>query len=222
MEGLAKERTIIDAAVDAGVKRFFPAQYGVDNSSAAVRAAAPILEPMYQTIEYLRKTEDRMSWTSLIVGAFFDMGLEIGSLVANPKDRTATVWDDGDVPFAATNRSTVGKALVASLSGENYKKTKNQYVKIASHIQTMNDIVASLRRVTGEAWPVVAQLPLAPFVEEAKAKLAEGDFNGGSGVLMGVLFGKEKLGVYDPLWNDVLGLPKEELDDSVKAVMKGN
>lgn len=222
MEGLAQEHVIIDAAAAAGIKRFFPAQYGSDSSSAAVRAAAPILEPARQAIERLRKTENKMSWTSLIVGAFFDMCLETGFVGINLRDRNASVWDDGDVPFATTNRSTVAKAMVAALSGENYDKTKNQYVKVRSHVQTLNDIVASLRRVTGEPWPVVAHPPLAPFVENARAKLVEGDFSQGVGVLFEVLFGKGRLGVYEPLWNETLGLPKEELDGSVRAVVKGN
>lgn len=71
--GFADQAKIIDAAVSAGVKRFFPSEFGSDTSNADVRAIVPIFNGKRQVVDYLKTKESgTFSWTALITGPFFD------------------------------------------------------------------------------------------------------------------------------------------------------
>lgn len=72
-EGKKTEETMIDAAVEAGVKRFFPSEYGVDNTKVAARKLSPVFDMKGDTIEYLqRKEEEGLSWTAVPTGMWLD------------------------------------------------------------------------------------------------------------------------------------------------------
>lgn len=218
----AAQKPFIDAAIAVGVKRFIPSDFGSDISSEKVVQAAPFLESKREVVEYLRTKEDKITWTSIVNGAFFDWGLKLGFWGADLTKKQAVFWDDGAAKFVGTNLTTIAKTLVAILSDANYEKTKNEYVRIGSHVQSQQDILESLRRGTGEEWPVVARNSLDDFIKASREKLAQGDESAAPNLLMGILFGKEQLGVYGRLWNNTLGLPEENLDGTVKAVLEGN
>lgn len=218
----AAQKHFIDAAIAVGAKRFIPSDFGSDISSEKVVQAPPFLKGKREVIEYLRTKEDKITWTSIVNGIFFDWGLKLSFWGPDLTKKQAVFWVDGAAKFVGTNLTTVGKALVAILSDENYEKTMNEYVSIGSHVQSQQDILESLRRVTGEEWPVVARNGLDDFIKASREKLAQGDGSAPPNLLMGILFGKGQLGVYGPLWNDTLGLPEENLDGTVKAVLEGN
>ena len=64
---------IIDAALKMGVKRFFPSEFGSRTYDDAVRAAVPTFDSKKKIIDYLKTKEDKISWTAVINGAFFDL-----------------------------------------------------------------------------------------------------------------------------------------------------
>jgi NAD(P)-dependent dehydrogenase (short-subunit alcohol dehydrogenase family) len=71
--GFADQTKIIDAAVNAGVKRFIPSEFGSNTDNPEVRAIVPIFNGKKQVVDYLRTKESgTFSWTALITGPFFD------------------------------------------------------------------------------------------------------------------------------------------------------
>lgn len=73
---VGEQTQIIDAAVDAGVKRFLTSDFGNDISNPAMCDAVPILGGKVAIIDYLRtKEKDGLSWTSIITGAFVDLSV---------------------------------------------------------------------------------------------------------------------------------------------------
>lgn len=70
--GLAFQQKLIDAAVDAGVKRFIPSEFGNNTADDRVRALAPLLDGKKANVDYLKERQDRLTWTALITGPFFD------------------------------------------------------------------------------------------------------------------------------------------------------
>ncbi|QDS69701.1 hypothetical protein FKW77_009772 [Venturia effusa] len=223
-EGFADQAKIIDAAVAAGVKRFIPSEFGSDTANEGVRAIVPIFNSKRKVVDYLHSKESAtFSWTALITGPFFDWGLEVGFLGFNIPNKTATIWDSGDVPFSATNLSTIGKSLVALLS-KDVDASANKYVYISSHTVTQNQILAGLEKITGEKFTVTKQ-DSAKVIEEGHKKLAGGDYS----VITSLILA----GIYHPkaycdftqveggLWNEKLGIEKEDLDASLKTVVSG-
>lgn len=71
-DGYAEQKKLIDAALEAGVKRFIPSEYGNNSADPRVRALAPILEGKKTKVDFLKQHESQMSWTVIITGAFFD------------------------------------------------------------------------------------------------------------------------------------------------------
>lgn len=67
------EEKLIDAAVDAGVKRFLPSEYGVDNTNPAARKLCPVFDSKGAIIEYLKAKEDTgLTWTAVPTGLWLD------------------------------------------------------------------------------------------------------------------------------------------------------
>lgn len=71
--GFADQRGIIDAAVTAGVRRFFPSEFGINGQSEVARQLTPFFAVKGEALDYLvEKERDGLSWTSLIVGPLLD------------------------------------------------------------------------------------------------------------------------------------------------------
>lgn len=72
MPDFDEQKNIIDAAVEAGVKRFIPAEFGIDTSKEKAVEIMTFLRVKPQIINYLRSIEDKITWTGIITGPFFD------------------------------------------------------------------------------------------------------------------------------------------------------
>lgn len=89
---LGEQTKVAEAAIEAGVKRFIPSEYGSDSSvggcttfplmrtftdghslkSEDVITAVPFFQPKKAQLDWLATQEDRISWTAIITGPFFD------------------------------------------------------------------------------------------------------------------------------------------------------
>ena len=73
MGGFAHQKTMIDAAVKAGVKRFIPSEFSVNTMSPAVCVLVPVFAGKKDIIDYLVLTErEGLSWTGIAVGLLLD------------------------------------------------------------------------------------------------------------------------------------------------------
>ena len=72
--GLAEQQRIVDAAVEAGVKRFVPSDFtGADTQPESCLQFAPVLALKRNVAQYLQSKEGSgMSWTSFCNGLWFD------------------------------------------------------------------------------------------------------------------------------------------------------
>ena len=71
--GLAEEIKLIDAAVKAGVKRFIPSEYAINNRNAKAAALIPFYSLKVQINEHLKAQESKgLTWTGIATGPAFD------------------------------------------------------------------------------------------------------------------------------------------------------
>ena len=64
---------LIDAAVAAGIKRFIPSEWGMDNADANNQELNPIFKGKAETEIYLRSKEnDTFSWTAVATSIWLD------------------------------------------------------------------------------------------------------------------------------------------------------
>jgi len=215
---LGDQNKLIDAAIAAGVKRFLPSEYGSNVYDERAREIVPVFEPKFETIKYLKTKEKEISWTGIATGPFFDWGLRVAFLGFDGKSRTATLFDDGEAVFSSTNLNQIGIATVNAL--KNSDLTKNQYVYISGFQTTQKEMLAAAEKVTGTKW-TVNKVNVKEHIEQGRAKLQSGDHSGIMYLIQGATFGKEQqLGDFSSLglWNEKLGVPKEGLEETVKAV----
>jgi hypothetical protein len=108
---VAKQKLLIDAAVNAGVKRIIPSEFGCDLHNPKTRTL-PVFAAKVEIENYLDELAKKglTSYTLVFNGPFLDWGLRQG-LFFNFKERTAELYDGGDVLISATRLATAGKAV---------------------------------------------------------------------------------------------------------------
>jgi uncharacterized protein YbjT (DUF2867 family) len=218
---IGDQNSIIDAAIAAGVQRFVPSEFGSNTADARARAIVPFFEAKYGTVQYLKSKEDQISWTGVVTGPFFDWGLKVGFLGLIHASKTATLYDDGKATFTTTNLHTIALALVKTL--EKPEDSKNRYIYVSGLQVTQKQILEVAEKVTGEKWSV-SHKTVDELIEDGNVKIKTGDYSGVLQLIQGSTFGaKDELGNYESqgFWNDKLGLPKDDLEKSVRAVFDG-
>jgi hypothetical protein len=217
--GFAEQQKLIDAAITAGVKRFLPSEYGSNTQNERVLAKVPIFQPKVDTVKYLKSKEDKISWSSVITGPFFDWCLKVGFFGIDISGKTATLVDDGTTTFSTTNLATIGRAVVKVL--EKSELTKNQYVFVSSFETSQKQILEGAEKITGEKWTVANNITGKGLLEEGLAKIQKNDFSGAYDMIKGQSFGKGSLDNLqaEGLWNEKLGLEKDDFEESLKAAL---
>ena len=105
--------------------------------------------------------------------------------------------------------------------------TANRVVYTSSFETSQNEILACLEDVTREKWEVT-KVEADPIVKEAKATLASGvDSLMAHGMLsLAVMYGGEEYGSdfakNGKLWNEKLGLRRENLKDVVTSLVENS
>lgn len=229
-----QQASIIDAAVSAGVKRFIPSEYGVDTSLPQIADFLPPALPKQNTVEYLRSKESSgLSWTAIIVGAFFDWSFQYPGLMGwDLAGRKAIVFDGGDVEYEATNVAQIARAVVATLSPVQFEATMNTYIYVNSFTVTQNRILGVLQELTGAKFDVEHKTTeeLGKVALE-KLRAQTGFETSGGGeypigtveIITAAIYGHGGFNDFSKtkgLWNERLGLPEEELKTTLMRVIK--
>ncbi|KAE8146880.1 hypothetical protein BDV25DRAFT_43994 [Aspergillus avenaceus] len=218
-----EQKSIVDAAIHAGVQRFIPSEFSASSQDEAVLKLLPLFGQKKELIEYLKiKQSDGLSWTGIATGPLLDWSLGNSFLEFDIARRTATIWDDGNRSFTATNEKQLGRAVASVL--QHPIETSNKFLYVASVETTQNDLLSALEREMG-AW-TVNKTTTEEQVSEGIRKLGAGDFSGAFALVRATTFGStpglrpnfvKDLG----LANDVLGLELETVEGTVKRVVLG-
>ncbi|KAF6818337.1 NmrA-like family protein [Colletotrichum sojae] len=219
---LAFQISLVDAAIAAGVKVFIPSEYGIDTSDPSAAEIIPFLADKIETLNHLKKNQDKISWTAIVSGGMFDWGLAIPGFGGwDVAARTVTIYDGGDIPFEASNLDQVGRAISKSL--KNPELTKNQHVYINSFTITQNKVLRALEKATGDKF-TVSRGSVEELWQAGAAQVRDGQLLGALGMIAGAVYGKGGLAQYSAkngLWNEKLGLPEEDVDEFLERYIAG-
>ncbi|KAI9827897.1 MAG: hypothetical protein M1826_006203 [Phylliscum demangeonii] len=217
------EKAIIDAAVKAGVKRFLPSEFGSDTANKNGQEICPLFKGKVEIVEYLQakaKEHPDFSWTAIMCGAFYDWCLRTGFAGLDLKKHTATIWDGGDKRWSASTMSTIGLSVVGVLT--HLPETKNRYVRIQSFSGSQNEVLAVLEKASGKTWSRT-DVDALKEAADGREKIAKGDWSGLLHTILAVLMNRQvdcggELSKDGKLDNELLGLPKEDLQPITEAV----
>jgi len=206
---------LIDAAIDAGVKRVLPSEYGGDLSNSPGKDQQ-IFGGKQAVNAYLREKADqgKITYTNIATGPFFDWGIQVGFAGFDVKEKKVTFIDDGQRKFNGTTIGSIGDAVVGVLS--NPAATENKYLRVHDFFVTQREINDIL------GWEVVGNIDGDVLEADSLAGLAKGDYSLANiyGAIKAFVWGKNS----NARWGEeddsqALGLKKKDLREEVlKAV----
>ncbi|KAF5005009.1 hypothetical protein FDECE_8534 [Fusarium decemcellulare] len=229
--GMPLQKTIIDAAIAAGVQRIFPSEFGCRTYLDKVVALMPYFQQKRELIDYLKTKQDSISWTAVIPNPFFDEALKNTFHGYEPPNKYFLL-DGGDAPYGTTNLRTIGLALFKIISDPAHlQDSANRYVNIYSHITTQKEILAAVEKASGIIFER-HYLNSADLYEDSmrrwrsRGSLEKKDLFAERDIIQCITYGKgEFLGLGDPRdendWTRRLGLPAESLEEDVVGVLQG-
>lgn len=147
------------------------------------------------------------------------------------KKKTANLLSGGTAKFNTTNLATVALAIarlmslpVISHSGVSLSDHGNRFVYVRSFHTTQREILSAVQRVTNTTdadWEI-SYTEVQAFIDEGAVRMAEGDYMGMANVLYGYTMKEGAGGDYESVRgvsNELLGLPEEDLDESVENAL---
>ncbi|KAL2834775.1 hypothetical protein BJY01DRAFT_252854 [Aspergillus pseudoustus] len=219
---VAEQLKFIDAAITAGVKRYLPSEYGLDNNTPTARELSVVFRDKGLVQDYLRQKVNEgssLTWTTIACGMWIGWSLRNNFLGLHYPTRTITFTDDGRGSFSTTTLANTALALNRILLSPS--TTANQIVFLSDFATTQEELVQTIERLTGEKW-TRKSINTAEQIPALQKAFNSGDQFAGYG-LINIGFTK---GTYSghfepvyPLRNRELGLPENELEQVVRGAL---
>jgi hypothetical protein len=230
------QEKLIRAAAEAKVQYILPNEWGFDTANIKLANEALFSGTEKQETNALIQKVG-CSWIAVPTGFWYEWSLAIPAAYGfDIAKRAVTFFDDGETKITTSTWPQVGRAVAGLLSlkvspdGPDDKSStlesfKNKYVYVGSFTVSQKDMLESLLRVTktsSDDWTITKE----PHAERYAAGLAEmkaGNRMGFAKAMYTRVFYPDDGGNTEKtrgLANDVLGLPKEDLDEATKAAVK--
>ncbi|CAI6095274.1 hypothetical protein V2G26_010865 [Clonostachys chloroleuca] len=226
-ESTVDHETVIDAAVKAGVKRFFPSEYGVRTYYPAFAENMLLATKKRSIVKHLETTQDTMSWTAILCNPWVDHCVIDGLLGFDMKEQKVRIYNGGNVPMSTGPRNLAAQALYSLITNpERMEEAKNTYIHVASYTVTQNEILAVVEKLTGQKWQienVTSKEVMPKALEDVKKGLNWGLGHQVQAILFDYGPDGEAIGDFRPLgiWNEKLDLPKTTLEDDLRGPLSG-
>ena len=222
---------LVKAAAQAGVPYIMPNVYGSDPQNKAL-AEENLIGATY--LKYITEVESLgASYISLTCGFWYEWSLALGEpwFGFDIKDRKVTFFDDGNTRISVSTWQQCGRALAALLSlpesgaSPSISQWKNKTLYIASFRVSQRDMLDSLHRVLGTTdkdWNITHE-PTAQRYKDGINEMQKGAMTGYAKAMYSRCFFPNGDGDHESsrgLANDLLGLPKEDLDEATKRTVE--
>jgi hypothetical protein len=214
------QKRLADAAVQAGVQRFIPADFGsVDSSSKHAQDCVPLFANKTELRSYLTQLSEEnegFSWSSIVCGHFFDW--DVAFLHLWPKERRADAVKEGDLKTSYSTLARVGEATSRIL--QKPEETRDRVLFIQSFCVTQPELIRAFEKASG-AESEVRWLEAKAYEREQKKKRDEGDGDAIENLVW-------LLGAVEGNWEEredfamgLLGLEDERLEEAARRAVEG-
>ncbi|PWN18377.1 putative oxidoreductase CipA-like protein [Microstroma glucosiphilum] len=130
---------LIDAAIEAGVKRFISSDFGSDVPGNTQTASLPVFAGKAKTQAYLESKRDQIEYTQVVNGALLDWGIMVGFLI-DVRGGPTRLFDGGRGRFSATTLAHVAQAVLGIL--QHSAETLNRAVYVQSAAVSQMQLLA--------------------------------------------------------------------------------
>ncbi|KAL2427198.1 Oxidoreductase aprR [Exophiala dermatitidis] len=247
MAGMHHQYKFIDAAIAAGVRRYFPTEFGLDDLPDWLIELRPMFRIKHDVRDYLvakqtaETTESSnelskesaassssaaaaaaaLEYTLIVCNVFFEMGVLSGFFGLDWSTKTATLIDGGTAKWVATTLDTVAIAVVRAL--ERPEQTKNKLLLVQDFRTSQREILDGVEKRTATKWKV-RNVEYGPWLEEAKELVRKGeDLERALPMLTfaTVVTGSEWEGKREEFANGLLDLKTKSFDEALDGALRG-
>ncbi|KAL2836871.1 hypothetical protein BJY01DRAFT_221461 [Aspergillus pseudoustus] len=221
---------LVRAAAMAGVPYIMPNAYGTDfYGKPKLLDDIPALKFILANVKEIE--ELGASWIGLTPNFWYEYSLGVGPFTYgfDFPNRTATFYDQGTTKINTTTWPQCGRALAALVNLKRLPEDEkdhsvtlaqfcNQPVYISSFTLSQREMLDSINKLlnrTDDDWKISYQ-PTDERFKEGLEELANGNGAGFLKALYARVFDSASGGIFET-HNDVLGLPKEDLDEATLA-----
>ncbi|KAI1184124.1 NmrA-like family protein [Nemania serpens] len=213
---------MVDAAIAAGVKRYVPSEYGLNNMRPDAQALNSVFGNKGRLQAYLRAKADegQIEWMSISCGIWLKWSMKHDFAGLHVQEQRFAFWDDGTGYFSCTTEENTAAGLVQALKMP--EETKNTNVLLSDFAITQKQLLDAVEKVQGVKYKTET-INNEELIKEKQAAVREGDeFATLALIETGLVTGRfgghlEKEGV---IMNQKLGLPKKTLDEVVADGLK--
>ncbi|KAG5981443.1 hypothetical protein E4U55_002947 [Claviceps digitariae] len=205
------QRGLIDASINAGVRRFIPSEFGSDVSQPNNRTLLPLVEKA-KVEDYLveKAKTSHLSYTFIYNGPFLDWGIQ-HHFILDTSNYQPVLFDGGNQLFSTTTLDTIANGVLAVLNHP--AETENQAIYLSDFKVSQNELLAVAKNVApGKPWQP-KQVSLDAAVAEADQRLAQGivDYRTVAPYLFRSIFDPSHGGNFQKTDNERLGVtPKDK------------
>ncbi|EPS38445.1 hypothetical protein H072_7803 [Dactylellina haptotyla CBS 200.50] len=214
----------VEAAVDAGVKRFYPTEFGSIASSDDPKLVTEWWDRVgfhgkYEVYLRLKELSDagKIEWTLITNGPFFDWGLHAGFLGLKLKEKKITIYGSGNQLIATTNLAHIAKATAWTITHP--EETKNKAVRFYSYKVSQNQVLEIVEKITGTKW-AVERISIEDHIKNGEAGIKAGNPHAGYQVMQGLIFDEEDRFGSNYAKNEVPITDEQPLEKAIEAALK--
>lgn len=230
-----QQSKLIQAAADANVPWVLPNEWSPDTANEALVKDVFPFQSKPKAREEIKKL-GKSSYIAVTTGFWYEWSLAISAAYGfDFEKREITFFDDGETKTSMTTWPQVGRAVAALLSlpikpeGQEKERClerfKNEQVYVSSFTVSQKDMLDSVLRVTQTSiddWKVTKEPSHERYMSGIKA-MQSGDRVGFVKMMYTRVFYPDDSGNYEKTKgtsNELLGLPKEDIDEATKAAIK--
>lgn len=228
-----QQTKLIEAAAAANVPWVLPNEFGVDSADVEMQKDNLLGERKTKYRDQVEKL-GKSAWIGIVCSFWYEYSLGGGSsrYGFDFKNRTVTFFDDGNTRINTSTWPQTGRAVAQLLSLKVLKDDasdksaclndfRNKFVYVSSFNINQKEMLDSVMRVTDTTikdWKVNHE-PVKERYKSGVEELQKGNMLGFAKLLYSRAFFPDMCGNYEAtkgLHNDILGLPKEDLDEYTK------
>ncbi|KAK9352737.1 NAD(P)-binding protein [Lipomyces doorenjongii] len=233
---------LVEGAAAANVPWVMPNWYGSDGANEALVKDMMISARMQSGMKRIEEL-GKSSWINLACSFWYEWSLGGGFPGSAPimygfnwDERAVTFYDDGTTKINTSTWPQAGLAVARLFAlkvhpdgpddkSQTISQFKNSYVYVSSFLVSQKEMFASVKRVTKTTdadWKISYE-PSAKRYKEGMEALQKGDRMGFAKALYARVFfpnGDGNIEAKHGLQNDILGLPKEDLDEATRAALR--
>ncbi len=212
---LRKQFKLVDAAVQAGVKRFIPSEFGGNLRNPALRLF-PTYRDKVELEDYLeeKSKETGLTYTFIYNSMFLDWGLRSGMLIDLP-GRKMNLYDGGETAFSTTRLATVARAVRAVLEKADDTRNRPVYIHdISINQQKILQLARKQLPSASDSW-IINHIDTEELERQARLELANGVQSSKTfyAFAMRGAFGRGYGGSFEKTDNQLLGFEGMTEDD---------